>query len=388
MCLNDSPTTPSSVGRRISVSMPDLTDRERGYLIEAFDSSWISSTGSFVSRFETEFAKFVGVDHAISCVNGTCALHLALSSLGVGPGDEVILPALTYVATANAVAYVGAEPVFADCDPQTWNIDPASVTRLLTNRTRAVIPVHLFGEPADLTALRDLAKRHGLALVEDAAEAHGAVHAGKRVGSRGDVGVFSFYGNKILSTGEGGMVCTNREALAVRVRKLRGQGVDPNRHYWFDEIGFNYRMTNLACAIGLGQVERFEELHRARETVRTWYDELLDTGDLPLIRQGHPAESSPVLWIYGVVLEPGVEPGRDELRRRLSDAGIETRPFFHALNTLPMYRHCRNDGACRISQTLGERGIMLPTHSRLAREDVEYVVGALGAALGQPLGVS
>ena len=368
--------------------MPDLSDRERGYLIEAFDSSWISSTGSFVARFETEFAKFVGVDHAISCANGTCALHLALSSLGIGPGDEVIVPALTYVATANAVTYVGAEPVFADCNPQTWNIDPESVARLLTSRTRAVIPVHLFGEPADLTALRDLAKCHELALVEDAAEAHGAVHAGKRVGAWGDVGVFSFYGNKILSTGEGGIVCTGRADIAARVRKLRGQGVDPSRHYWFDEVGFNYRMTNLACAIGLGQLERFEELRRARETVRTWYNDLLDSVDLPLTRQDHTVESSPVLWIYGVVLESGAEPGRDELRRRLSDAGIETRPFFHALNTLPMYRHCRDDGGCPTSQFLGEQGIMLPTHSCLAREDVEHVVGALGAALHQPLGVS
>ena len=387
MYVSEPPIEASSVGRRISVSMPDLSDRERGYLLEAFDSSWISSTGSFVARFETDFAKFAGVDHAISCVNGTCALHLALSSLGIGSGDEVIVPALTYVATANAVKYVGAEPVFADCDPQTWNIDPESVARLLTNRTRAVIPVHLYGEPADLAALRDLAKRHGFSLVEDAAEAHGAVHAGKRVGSWGEVGVFSFYGNKVLSTGEGGMVCTNCTDIAERVRKLRGQGVDPSRHYWFDEIGFNYRMTNLACAIGLGQLERFEELHRARETVRTWYDGLLDTGGLPLIRQGHLAESSPVLWIYGVVVESGVEPGRDELRRRLSDAGIETRPFFHAVNTLPMYRHCRDDGGCPISQSLGQRGIMLPTHSRLACEDVEYVVGALGAALGQALGV-
>jgi perosamine synthetase len=354
----------------------------------AFDSSWVSSTGPFVSRFEEAFARFLGVKHAISCCNGTCALHLALMSAGIGPGDEVIVPAMTYVATANAVRYVGAEPVFADCDPGTWTIDPASVERLITDRTRAVIPVHFFGVPADLTTLMQIAGRHALVIVEDAAQAHGAMHAGQRAGSWGEVSTFSFYGNKILATGEGGMVCTDRDDLAARVRKLRGQGASSVGHYHFDEIGYNYRMTNLACAIGLAQLERFEELQRAREAVSAWYDTLLDAERLPLARQDSPRDSVRVPWIYGVVMTDEAAVQRDDVRGRLAEAGIETRPFFPALHTLPMYQQCRHDDGCRTCVSLGERGIMLPTHSRLARTEVEHVVRTLAAAVRQPVGVS
>lgn len=362
---------------KISISSPDLSDLERRYLVEAFDSSWISSTGQFVDRFEQKFADLTATRYALSCSNGTCALHLALMALGVGPGDEVIVPDLTYVSTANAVHYVGATPVFADCDPETWTIDPASVGRLISNRTKVVIPVHLFGVPADLSVLKKLADKHSLAIIEDAAQAHGAKWVNRPVGSWGKLSTFSFYGNKIIATGEGGMVCTNDEHLASRVRKLKGQGADPTRRYYFDEVGYNYRMTNLACAIGLAQLERLEGMIERRRIVGLWYDEMLSEFDLPLQSQHSPPEAASVLWMYGVVLRERCGMDRDTLATSLGLQGIETRPFFHSLSALPMYRHCRNDNGCPNSRRLAEAGLMLPTHSSMSRQDVTQVMRAI-----------
>jgi perosamine synthetase len=372
----------------IPVSRPDLTALERSYLLDAFDSSWIASTGPYVQRFEGRFAEFCQVPHAVSCTNGTCALHLALLALEIGSGDEVIVPDQTYVSTANAVRYVGATPVFADCDPLTWTIDPASVERLLSPRTRAIVAVHLFGVPADMDRLRPIADDAGCALVEDAAQAHGARWAGRRVGSPGDISTFSFYGNKILTTGEGGMVCTGDDRLAARVRKLKGQGADPARHYWFDEVGYNYRMTNLACAVGLAQLERFEELRDRRERVRRWYLEALSEEDLPLIVQQTQPQAEAVLWMQGVVLEDAAPAEREELRRGLAAAGIETRPFFPSLSSLPIYDDCPTDAGCPVSRHLGERGIMLPTHTQLERDDVRRIVAAVSSLIGQPAGAA
>lgn len=374
--------------RPIAISEPDLTDLERQYLLAAFDSSWISSKGRFVSQFEAGFAGFVGTPHAISCTNGTCALHLALMALGVGPGDEVIVPDLTYVSSANAVRYVGAEPVFADCDPDTWNIDPNSVRRLLSRQTKAIIAVHLLGVPADLTALRQITDEAACYLIEDAAETPGAHWAGKRVGSVGDLSTFSFYGNKMITTGEGGMVCTNDDRLAARVRKLKGQAADPNRHYWFDEIGYNYRMTNLACAIGMAQLERFEEISAKRARVKSWYEAALSDSTALVQLQRCPDDATPAWWIVGAVLGKSARTHRDRVREDMERAGIETRPFFPALSSLPIYEGCRTDDGCPVARRLGERGIMLPTHTKLSHDDVQYVVEAVMAAIEQPVGVA
>jgi perosamine synthetase len=374
--------------RPIAVSQPDLSGRERACLLEAFDSSWISSKGPCIAEFETLFADFAGTGHAVTCVNGTAALHLALSALDLGPGDEVIVPTLTYVATANAVRYVGAEPVFADCDPDTWTLDPQSVDRLVTDRTRAVIAVHLHGVPCDMQGLGDLARRYGLRIVEDAAEAHGARFGGRPVGSLGDIATFSFYGNKIITTGEGGMVCTDDAGLAERVRRLRGQGVVPDAQYQFDRVGYNYRMTNLAAAIGLAQLERFNAFRRKREAVGSWYDAAIAHAQLPLRRQAATPRSEPVLWMYAVVLGEEAPPGRDRLRTQLAERGIETRPFFHPLHELPMYRNSRNDDGCHVSPAIASRGIMLPTHTGLTEADIHRVVDAVGAATLQPAGAA
>ena len=242
----------------IPVAAPVFAGREREYVADCMESGWISSAGKYVELFEAEFAKFCGVRHAVSCCNGTAALHLALAALGVGPGDEVIVPTLTFVATANAVTYCGARPVFADSEAETWNLDPAHVASKITPRTKGIVAVHLYGNPAEMDALRALAHRHGLFLLEDAAEAHGALYRDAHAGSLGDIAAFSFYGNKIIATGEGGMVTTDDDALAARVRLLRGQGMDAERRYWFPVVGYNYRMMNLPAAIGLAQLERAE----------------------------------------------------------------------------------------------------------------------------------
>jgi len=358
----------------IPVSRPDLSTLERQYLLDAFDSTWISGVGDYIDRFEDQFAHFVGVEHAVSCVNGTSALHLALLSLDIGPGDEVIVPDLTYVATANAVRYVGATPVFADCDPCTWNVDANSVARMITDKTRGIIVVHLLGVPADVTALRDIADQHACALIEDASEAHGAQWRESSVGSFGDLATFSFFGNKVLATGEGGMVCTRDARLAQRVRKLKGQGVAPEHHYFFDEVGYNYRMTNLAAAIGVAQLERFAELYQKREKVRRWYDANFGESTVHIKRQLIPEDASPVAWMYGVVLDDELGVTRDEMRQHLADRRIETRPFFYPLSRLPIYDACRTDDKCPHSWHVSRRGIMLPTHTQLSRSDVARIV--------------
>ena len=263
--------------RFIPVAAPLLTGNEKAYVLDCIESSWISSCGKYVEKFERTFADFCGVRYAVSCSSGTAALHVALLALGVGPGDEVIVPTLTFVATANAVTYCGARPRFVDIEPDTWTLDPGLVEAKITARTKAILPVHLYGHVANMDAITEIARRHNLFVVEDAAEAHGAEFRGRRVGSLSDVAAFSFYGNKIISCGEGGMVVTDSEPLARYAAQLRGQGVDSKKRYWFPIIGYNYRMPNLTAAVGLAQLERIDcHLNRRRE-VASWYrDNLRD----------------------------------------------------------------------------------------------------------------
>src|ERR1041384_62037 len=261
--------------RQVSVSAPMLVGNEKAYVLDCLESSWISSSGEYVERFESSFADFCEARYAISCCNGTVALHLALVALGVGPGDEVIVPTLTFIATANAVTYCGAKPVFVDVDPDSWTIDPSRIQEKITSRTRGIILVHLYGHPCDLDPILSLASRHNLFVVEDAAEAHGAEYKGRKVGALADIGIFSFYGNKVMTTGEGGMLTTNDSAIANKARLLRGQGMDPQSRYWHEVIGFNYRMTNVAAAIGLAQLEKIDWHLSRRAEVNNYYRELL-----------------------------------------------------------------------------------------------------------------
>lgn len=365
--------------RFIPVAQPFLGGNETKYVNECLETAWVSSIGRYIEEFETAFAEYCGVRHAATCNNGTSALHLALLAVGVGPGDEVIVPTLTYVATANAVRYCGAEPVFADSDPETMNLDPADVESRITPRTRAIVAVHLYGHPADMGPLRDVARRHAVRMVEDAAEAHGAKYGGVRVGALGDIATFSFFGNKIITTGEGGMVTTNDADLDARVRLLRGQGMDPKRRYWFPIVGFNYRMTNVQAAIGVAQLEMIDTQLARRREVASWYDdELSGCGALLQLPASKPP-SEPVAWLYTVVLRDDVTVERDVLSERLRADGIETRPVFYPMHTLPPY--AQTPGAFPVAERLAARGLSLPTYAALTRADVAFVAERLRAHL-------
>jgi len=365
--------------KRISVAEPRLVGNERDYVLDCLDSNWISSNGKYIGAFEASFARFCGVKHAIATSNGTTALHLALVALGVGPGDEVLVPTVTYIATANAVRYCGAVPVLVDVDETTMTVCPRDLERRITPRTRGIIPVHLYGHPADMGAIDAIARRHDLFVVEDAAEAHGATYRGRPVGSLGRCGVFSFFGNKIVTTGEGGMVTTDDDELATLLRLYRGQGMDPTRRYWFPVVGYNYRMTNIEAAIGLGQMEGIAAELSLRAALARSYDVALAPLGARLVLPSPAPWATPVTWMYTVYLREGGEEARDGVMRDLDALGIETRPVFYPMHVLPPYRQ---ESSFPVADTWAARGINLPTHTRLRQDDVARIADALTHALG------
>ena len=365
---------------RIPVAVPVLDGREAEYVAECMSTSWISSIGRFITAFEAGFAEFCGVKHAVAANNGTTALHLALVGLDLQPGDEVIVPDLTYIASANAVTYCGAKPVFVDCDPASFNLDPAKIEAAITPRTRGVIPVHLYGHPCDMDPITAVAERHGLWVLEDAAEAVGARYKGSRAGALGRAATFSFFGNKIITTGEGGMVTTDDDDLAVRLRLFRGQGMDLQRRYWFPVVGFNYRMTNVAAAIGCAQLERIEHHLEARRRVARWYDAALAPFAERIVLPVTEAWAEHSFWMYTIQLRGGGAAERDAVMAAMDAAGVETRPVFYPMHQMPPYADAVVDTPNAVR--CAARGINLPTHGRLTEADVDRVAAALEAALG------
>jgi len=362
--------------RFIPVSAPFLGGNEKKYVMDCLESTWISSGGQYGERFERAFADFCDVKYALSCSNGTAALHLALLALGVGPGDEIIVPTLTFVATANAVTYCGATPVFIDSEPETWNLDPDLLEGKITPRTKGIIVVHLYGHPVDMDPVLSVTHHHGLFVIEDAAEAHGAKYKGRRSGSLGNIATFSFYGNKIITTGEGGMVVTDDSELARKVRQLKGQGMDAERRYWFTIVGYNYRMTNIQAAIGLAQLEKVDwHIQRRREVAKWYYDYLQNVPGLTLPVEKEWARN--VYWMFSVVLGESLSLERDEVMVALKEQGIETRPFFYPMHTLPPYRGLAEGQRFPVADRLAARGINLPTWAGLTKEDVEFVCDVL-----------
>lgn len=362
--------------RFIPLAEPDLTGNEKKYLQDCLDTGWISGSGKYVDAFEEGFAAFCGATHGVAIVNGTAALHVALLALGIGPGDEVIVPDLTYIASANAVTYCGARPTFADVDPSTWTLNPLDVERKLSPRTRAIMPVHLYGHPVDMDPILDLAKAHDLYVVEDAAEAHGAEYKGRRVGTLGDVGVFSFYGNKIITTGEGGMIVTNNSALADKSRLLKGQGMDPQHRYWFPIVGYNYRMTNMQAAIGLAQLERIEWFMERRREVASWYEVALK--QLPVLMPAEADWAKNSYWLYSICVSADID--RDLLMNQLLERGVETRPFFYPMHQMPPYRDAVQE-ASPVASILAAQGLSLPSSASLTKEDVTYIAHVLEQCL-------
>jgi len=373
--------TPVHVPAQVPVNAPLITPEAKRYVAEAMASGWISSAGPAVEVFERRFADWLGVKHAVTTSSGTTALHLALAALRIEPGDEVIVPDFTMIAPVCAVLYTGATPVFVDCEPDTFTIDVARVADAITPRTRAILPVHVYGHSADMDPLLALARRHGLAVIEDAAEAHGATCRDRLCGSIGDVGAFSFYANKIVTTGEGGMVVTDDDALAERARRLKDMAHVPGERFAHAELGYSYRMGSLQAACGIGQLEHVAEFVATKRAMAARYGERLR--GVPGLRL--PATrpwAGNVFWMYAVVLEDGFALTRDRLRAELQRRGVETRPFFRSSAQQPMVRERAGvQGPFPVSERIAARGLYLPSGLALTAAQIDYVCAAIDDAL-------
>lgn len=353
---------------KIPVYQPSLTGNEKKYVNECLDSNWISSKGKFISLFEDEFSKYINIPHATTVSNGTVALHLALEALGIGPGDEVIVPTFTYVASVNAIAYVGAKPVFVDSLEDTWQLDPNDVKRKLTKSTKAIMAVHLYGHPCSMLELVEISKNNNLFLIEDCAEAFGSFYEDKHVGTFGDVSTFSFFGNKTITTGEGGMVVTPHKSLYERMLRLKSQGVAAHKQYWHDIVAYNYRMTNIQAAIGLAQLEQASNFLESKRRIADYYRNNLK--DIPITFHNEVGAVVHSYWMCSVILEKSE--WRDELRQHLDSHGIETRPLFYPVHTMPMFSS--NFEIHPVAEKLGVSGFNLPSWPGLSDDDLSYIV--------------
>lgn len=348
------------------VYQPSIGDKEKEYVNQCLDSTWISSKGGFIQKFEEKFAEYTGAEHALSCTNGTVALHLALEALGITYGDEVIVPTLTYIASVNAIIYTRATPVFVDSENTHWQIDPQDVERKITDKTKAIIVVHLYGHPSNMEKLLQIAKKYKLFIIEDCAEAFGAKINNTHVGSFGDIATYSFFGNKTITTGEGGMVTTNDESLAKKVFSLKGQGLAEGREYWHDAIGYNYRMTNIACAIGLAQLEKADQILEKKRELAHWYKDNLNTLPVQFHKEAEIYKHS--YWMCSFLVEKKED--RDPLRAFLSENGIETRPLFFPIHHMPIYAE---DTSYTVAEDLSYRGVTLPSYPDLTKEDITFI---------------
>jgi perosamine synthetase len=360
----------------IPVYSPWISEEDVQSVTRVAAEGWISSAGPEVQWFETDFAEYIGCSHAVSTMNGTAALHLGLAALGIGKGDEVIVPDLTFVASAAAVVATGATPVFADVSPADWNLTVHEVLRRRSAKTKAVLVVHLYGNPADCPAIAQAVP--DLIMIEDAAEACGATHSGRKAGSFGIAGAFSFYGNKIITTGEGGMVVVDSEELAERMRFLRGHAMHPQRRYYHPELGVNYRMTALQAAVGRSQLQRIETILARKRRIARWYAErLADLGEI----KTHPQmedDAQGVYWMYSILLQDFET--RERVMHALADEQIETRPFFLPMSTLPPFRHSVPE-PLPVSLDLSRRGLNLPSGPTLTEKEIDRICDCITVAL-------
>jgi perosamine synthetase len=331
------------------------------------ETNWISSKGDYINKFETSFANYLGINHATSVSNGTTALHLCLCALRIGVGDEVIVPSLTYIASVNAIKYVGAEPVFIDSDKSTWNLDIHLIDKLITKKTKAIMAVHLYGNPCDMSSLRKLCDERGIFLIEDVAEALGSTYEDHFLGTFGDVASFSFFGNKTITTGEGGMVVSNNKETIDKVASLKNQGASENK-YWYEEVGYNYRMTNICAAIGLSQVEQVESILEKKKDLANLYHEELK--ECPLDFQKIQLNGVSSYWLVSILVKD--KKIRDDLSNFLNKSGVETRPLFHPAHTMPMFN---SNGSFPVAQNLSNRGLNLPSYPDLSNDNVIEISG-------------
>ncbi|MBM4269844.1 MAG: DegT/DnrJ/EryC1/StrS family aminotransferase [Deltaproteobacteria bacterium] len=356
----------------IPVCEPDLSGNEERYVLECVRTNWISSAGAFITRFEKRFAEFCGTKHAVACTSGTAALQLAFYTLGIGPGDEVVMPTFTMVATPNTARHCGATPVFVDSEPHTWNMDVTKLAAAITPRTKAIVPVHTYGHPVDMDPLLELARSRGILVVEDAAEAHGATYKGRTIGGLGDAACFSFYANKIITTGEGGMITTDDDDLATKARNIRDHAFSKERHFWHRAVGHNFRMTNLQAAVGVAQMERVDSLVQRRiDNAKRYNGHLKDVRGITL----PPADANVrnVYWMYSILVGDEFGASRDELRRHLAENAIETRTFFIPMHLQPIYYRPEYRGAFPVAEMLCRRGFYLPSAPTLTADQIDFI---------------
>lgn len=355
------------------MSEPYIKKEELDNVIEAVKTNWISSNGHFITDFESGFSKYIGTKQGIAVNNGTSALHLPLIALGIGKGDEVIVPSLTSIACANTIEYTGAKPIFVDSAREYWCIDPKLIEKKISKRTKAIMIVHVYGHPCDMKPIMEIADKYSIPVIEDCAEAHGAEYNGKKVGTFGAVSSFSFYGNKIITTGEGGMVLTNDEDLAEKMRILRNQGTKPEykNKYYYDMIGYNFRMTNIQAAIGTAQLGKIDMLvERHRKTAKL-YNSLLGNQS-GIVTHPEMKWAKNVYWYYSILVKKQI---RDKISQGLNAKGIETRPFFYPIHLLPLYK--KSKASLPVSEELGFRGLNLPTGPELTDSQINEVADAI-----------
>lgn len=353
---------------------PVLDDDDLKNAICAIKSGRISNKGEFIDEFEHEFSKYVGKKYGIATCTGTSALHLALTILGIGKGDKVIVPSLTFIATANAVRYTGAEPVFADSSQEYWCVEPRDIENKISDKVKAIIVVHLYGHPCDMDAILDVANRYNIHVIEDCAQAHGAEYKGQKTGSFGILSCYSFFGNKIITTGQGGMCLTNNEELAKNIRILRDHGMSPIKKYWHEVIGFNYGITNIQAAIGVSQLKKLNELITVKRKVASLYNSLIK--EVPEITM--PPEklwAKNIYWLYCTLINNG---SVERIARYMTEHGIENRPFFYPVHKLPPYNTNLKLPVC---EALSKKGLCLPSSALLTEEKIEYIVDNLKHAL-------
>lgn len=374
-------TAPSVMDARdetafIPVYTPNLSGREREYVLDCVDSGWISSIGKYVDLFQRDFAKYTASPHAIAVSNGTVALHLALHCLGIGPGDEVIVPTFTYIASVNTIAQTGARPVFVDSRASDWLVCPEDIERKITARTKAIMVVHLYGSVCDMPAITAIAAKYDIPVVEDCAEALGSTLDGRHVGTFGTIGTFSFFGNKTVTTGEGGMVICSDDAMAQNLAKVKGQGQSADRRYWHDEIGFNYRMTNICAAIGLAQMERVDEVLKRKAEIASHYRSAL--ADSGVVFQPELANVQNSNWLVSFLLPSGID--RDAFMTTLRKSGIDSRPVFYCAHTMPMYWE---NQTFRVAEDIASRGVSVPSYPDLTTNELSHIVQTIKSVLAE-----
>jgi perosamine synthetase len=360
---------------KYSIAFPILEEEEKKNILDCIESGWVSSRGRYIEKFEKLFADYCGTKYAVAVSNGTAALQLALLAADIKPGEEVIIPNLTFGATANAPMLLGIKPVLVDINKKTWNIDIGEIERNISKKTRAIMPVHLYGMPCEMDRIKKIAKKYNLKVIEDAAEAHGAVFKKRKAGNWSDVGCFSFFGNKIITTGEGGICTTNSKILYEKMLTIRNNGMDPNNRYWHDIVGCNFRMTNMQAALGVAQIKKLDKFISKKRQIAYWYMEEVKKQKVEGYYQREKKGMRSIWWMFTLIL-----PKIDDMRKLISyleSRDMASRPIFFPLSTMPAFSKVRKSKTLKSSLELAGKGISLPTNLKLERKDVREVVNAI-----------